>query len=131
MRYGPDRMLEEIVALGYTVSKVQVAQPGGSATLDFAVVPAYEVQLGRFAGRVIGLALPAVPDFPKSVGASLHVRAEPQLLESGSVPNVRNIIASPLGSEWRYWSHDFKWAGELDRSAARLFAQINGIFERA
>jgi hypothetical protein len=41
-----------------------------------------------------------------------------------------NIIASPLGPEWRYWSHNFNWGGERERSAARLLFQVNAIFER-
>ena len=77
------------------------------------------------------MALPAPPDYPRSAGASIHVRADPQLLEYENVPNVRNIIQSPLGPGWRYWSHNFIWAGERERSAARLLAQINAIFERA
>ena len=89
-----------------------------------------EVQFGRFAGRVIELGLPAPPDYPRSVGASIHVRAEPQFLEYGKVHKVRNIIKSPLGPEWRYWSHNFNWTGERERSAARLLAQVNSIFDR-
>ena len=124
-------MIEEIAALGYTVRHVRVTPDGSTEALDFAVISAYEVQLGQFAGRVVELGIPAPRDYPKSVGSSIHVRAEPQLLEYGNVPNVRNVIVSPLGPEWRYWSHNFNWAGERDRSAARLFAQINSIFERA
>lgn len=132
MNYGIDRLVAEIAALGHTnASKAQVAQPGSTEVLNYAVIPDYEVQIGRFAGRVIELALPAPADFPRSVGASIHVRADPQLLEIENVPNVRNIITSPLGSEWRYWSHNFNWSGERDKSTARLFAQINGIFDRA
>jgi hypothetical protein len=132
VNYGIDRLIAEIAALGHgNVSKLQVSQPGSQDVLNFALVPDYEVQLGRFAGRVIDLALPGPADFPRSVGASIHVRADPQLLELGHVQNVRNIIESPLGPQWRYWSHNFNWSGERDKSAARLLAQINGIFERA
>jgi hypothetical protein len=132
VNYGIDRLIAEIAALGYTnVSKVRAAQPGSTAVFDYAVILDYEVQMGRFAGRVIALAVPAPADFPRSVGASIHVRADPQLLEIENVPNVRNIIASPLGPEWRYWSHNFNWSGERDKSTARLFAQINSIFDRA
>ena len=123
--YGPARLLAELQSMGYDVSHVRAGD------LDFVIIREYEVQFGRFAGRVIDLGLPAPPDYPRSVGASIHVRAEPQLLEYGNVPNVRNIIQSPLGPEWRYWSHNFNWAGERERSAARLLAQINSIFDRA
>lgn len=124
MIYGPARFLDEVVALGYAAQLVRVGD------LDFLVVNDYEVTLGRFSGRAIDLGLPATPDFPRSVGSSIHVRANPQLLDYQCVPNVMNIIVSALGAEWRYWSHNFNWAGERDRSAARLFFQINGIFDR-
>lgn len=129
--YGVERLISELRALGYGATAVRGQQPGSTEILDFGVIEGYEVQLGRFVGRVIQLGLPAPPDFPKSVGASIHVCADPQLLEYGQVANERNIQQSALGPEWRYWSHNFQWSGERDRSAARLLAQINGIFERA
>jgi hypothetical protein len=126
MVYGPDRLIAELVELGHDAERV---------TADgqtFAVIPRYEVPLGRFAGRVIDLGIAAPLDFPRSVGASIHVRSSPQLLEkTDTVPNVRNITDSVLGPEWRYWSHNFAWPGETERSAARLMAKINGVFERA
>lgn len=125
MIYGPERFLRELCEIGYDPKLV------ASGDLQFAVLSEYEVTLGRFAGRHIGLGLPATPDFPRSVGASVQVRAEPQLLDYENVPNVRNIIQSPLGPEWRYWSHQFNWTGERERSAARLMYQVNAIFERA
>lgn len=123
--YGPARLLKELQELGYDA---QLVRAGG---LDFVVIAGYEVPHGRFAGRVIDLGLPAPPDFPRSVGSSIHVRATPQLLEYQNVPNVRNIKDSALGAEWRYWSHNFNWAGERERSAARLMYQVNTIFARA
>lgn len=122
--FGPARFLEEVLALGYPAE----ARQGGD--LNFVVITEYEVMLGRFRGRLIGLGLPATPDFPRSVGSAIHVRAEPQLLECQNIPNVMNIVASPLGGDWRYWSHNFNWGGERDRSAARLMYQINTIFDR-
>lgn len=122
MQYGIDRMIEDLRALGHTgVEKVV----GGDGN-PFAVLRGYEVPLGRFAGREIDLALPAPPDFPRGVGASIHVRAAPQLLPDGSVAKVRNVTQSPLGPEWRYWSHNFGWTGE--RSTRELMAQVNRIF---
>ena len=132
MSFGVDRLIAEITALGYeSVYKTEVKPEGATETLSFAIIPDYEVQVGRFAGRVIALGVPAPPNFPQSVGASIHVLADPQLLELENVPNVRNIIASPLGPDWRYWSHNFNWAGAQEGSAARLLQQINAIFDRA
>jgi hypothetical protein len=123
--YGPARLIEELKGLGYEVQ--EVTSPNGE---KFAVVALFRVPGGRFADRVIDLGIQATPDFPRTVASAIHVRATPQLYDTGdSVPNVRNIQPSVLGSEWRYWSHNFGWQGE--RSARRLMSQINGIFFNA
>ncbi len=124
MTYGPDRLVAELELLGYTV---ETRIPNGAV---FAVLPGYEVAIGQFAGRIIDLGIQATPDFPRSVHAAIHVQADPHLYEIHSVPNVRTVMASQLGSDWRYWSHNFGWAGE-ERTARRPMSQINTIFERA
>lgn len=48
---------------------------------------------------------------------------------SDSVSNVRNVIASSLGAEWRYWSKNFEWTCE--KSTRRLLSQVNEIFLHA
>ncbi len=122
---GPQRLRNDLEALGFKAEVVKA--PDGTG---YVVIRSYMVPLGRFAGRVIDLGLLARPDFPQGIGSAIHVRATPQLFEySDSVPNVRNIVESALGEEWRYWSVNFKWTGE--RSARRLMSQVNGVFERA
>ncbi len=65
-----------------------------------------------------------------SVHAAIHIKADPQLYEhKDNIPTVRNVTASVLGPEWRYWSKNFCWNGE--KSARRLVSQINSIFENA
>lgn len=123
--FGASRLQTELEELGYAVTTVE---EGGDR---FVVINEYVVPAGRFVDRVIDLGLPAPPDFPKTVGAAIHVRATPQLLEYENLPNVRNIVASALGSEWRYWSHRIPWAGERDGAAARLLAHVATIFARA
>lgn len=129
--YGPERLRAELEALGHAADLV-----AGTDGLQYAVVPGYHVAAGRFAGRAIDLGIPALPNFPLAVGSSIHVRAEPQLLEYGTVQGagnvlVHNVIASPLGPAWRYWSKNFNWPGEQERSAARLMRQINAVFAHA
>lgn len=120
--YGPARLAEDLRSIGHKVDEVRA--PDGTA---FVVLRPFEIECGRFVGRVIELGLQGTADFPRSVAAAIHVRAEPQLLEfSDSIPNVRNITRSALGPDWRYWSHNFGWQGE--RSARRLMSQINRIF---
>ncbi len=123
--YGLPRLIEELSGLGYQVQEVTAS--GGE---KFAVISPFVVPGGRFAGRTIDLGLQGTADFPRTVASAIHVRAAPQLYDTGdSLPNVRNIQPSVLGAEWRYWSHNFGWQGE--RSARRLLSQINGIFLNA
>lgn len=125
MMYGPVRLLEDFRALGYDVQQV-IASNGEK----FVVISPFTVPGGRFADRVIDLGIQSTADFPRTVASAIHVCAAPHLYDTpDSVPNVRNIAASALGSDWRYWSHNFGWQGE--RSARRLMSQINGIFFNA
>lgn len=123
--YGASRLYGDLLALGHQVELI--TSPQGN---PFVVFGAYEIELGRFSGRVIGLGVHATADFPRTVSSAIHVRTQPQLYElTDSISNVRNIQPSELGAEWRYWSHNFGWSGE--RSARRLMSQINQIFKDA
>lgn len=123
MIYGPKRLLSDLLELGYEAKLVE----GGEN--QFAIFP-YEVPLGRFAGRHIQLGVLAPPDFPRTVAAAIHVKSNPHLFDkTDSETNIRNIQDSPLGSEWRYWSHNFQWTEE--RTTRRLISQINTIFNNA
>lgn len=123
--YGPSQLVHELKELGFEPELVK----GQDAQL-YAIIRNYTVELGKFAGRVIDLAILATPNFPQSVGSSIHVRAQPQLYEKGSVPNIRNIIDSGLGCEWLYWSKNFNWH-QQKQTARRLMAQIAGVFNDA
>lgn len=122
--YGPSRLFAELRALGLDVAELKA--PDGTV---FASMIGFTVPGGRFCGRVIDLAVQATADFPITTASAIHVRANPQLYETGTVPNVRNIQASVLGPDWRYWSHNFQWTTE--KSARRLLSQVNGIFLHA
>lgn len=123
--HGPERFFEDLTALG--LSYHRQATVNGQV---FAIFPDYQVPGGRFAGRVIELGLEAVPSYPQAVAPSIHVHATPQLFDySDSAANVRNIIQSPLGAEWRYWSLNFSWAP--GRTLGDLFGQISAVFRHA
>ena len=123
--FGLDRMISDLHVLGF--DRVERMTVNGGT--KFAVIRDYMVPVGRFAGSVIDLAIPAPADYPKTFGSSIHVRANPQLLECGSVANVRNITASKLGEEWRYWSKNFNGSrGTGERDTRRLLSQINEVF---
>lgn len=122
--YGPERLRTDLAEMGHTVEMMT-----GEGAL-FAVIIGYEIPIGRFLGRIVDLGIPATADFPRTPGSSIHIRTVPQLFDySDTLPGKRNIIKSPLGPEWRYWSHNFGWQGE--KSARRLMNQIKGIFENA
>jgi hypothetical protein len=123
--YGPERLINDLRNLGFTGVTLATVTDGNK----FAIIRDYEITLGQFSGRIIDIGIPATADFPRTVGSSIHVRALPQLFEKQNVPGVRNIIDSPLGNEWRYWSKNFGWAEE--RSARRLISQINEVFKNA
>ena len=123
--FGPDRLIEELATLGYQ-PKLIVASDNNK----YAILREYVIPLGKFAGRIIDLGMLATSDFPISVTSALHVRAKPQLYEkSDTVPNVRNILDSVLGMEWRYWSINFNW--EKGYSTRRLMSKINTVFQNA
>jgi hypothetical protein len=123
--YGAARLLADLAALGFMAELHTV--PAGP---EFVIIRKYEVEVGRFAGRVIDLGFQATPDFPKTVASAIHVRAAPQLFEvKDNIPNVRNVQPSVLGDEWRYWSKNFGWTEE--RTARRLMTQVNSVFHDA
>lgn len=125
--YGVDRFIEELTKLGYTVEKAAV-----NGAIVFAVLRSYEILVGKFQGRIIDLGLQAAPDYPNSVHSAIHVKATPQLYEPAeNIQNVRNVQASQLGPEWRYWSKNFLWNAEKEKTARRLMAKVTTIFEHA
>jgi hypothetical protein len=125
MDYGIDQFIKDFEALGYR----PMVQKGNDNQI-YAIFNGFEVPLGKFAGRIIDLGILVLSDYPRIVHSSIHVKANPQLYEKkDTVPGVRNIIDSGLGSDWRYWSYAFKATAE--DTALNLMSQINGIFKRA
>lgn len=125
MIYGWERLLADLRSLGYEAEGTM----GGDGIM-YVVIRDYEVALGRFSGRIIDLGIMSTPDYPRSVASAVHVKATPQLFENAdTIPKIRNITASALGAEWRYWSKNFNWDGE--RSTRRLISQVNTIFKDA
>lgn len=124
--FGPDRLLSDLQGMGYEVERVTDVHG-----MVYVVIRDFEVSLGPFSGRIIDLALLPPPDYPRNVGSSVHVRAAPQLLEChNTIPGRRNILISPLGAEWRYWSRNFGW-GAGEKTTRRLISQINEVFANA
>ena len=123
--FGPHRFKEELVTLGYQSEIVSASDNN-----KYAILRDYVIPLGKFTGRIIDLGMLATSDFPISVTSALHVRSKPQLYEkSDTVPNVRNILDSALGIEWRYWSINFNW--DKGYSTRRLMSKINTVCQNA
>ena len=126
MTFGITRLIEDLKELGYEHTE-SIADAGGNT---FALIKGFEVQASRFAGRIIDLAIPAPPDYGRIVGAAIHVRSVPHLLDvSDTVPGQKNIAASNLGPDWRYWSHQFTY--NTEETTKHLMIQINGVFKHA
>jgi hypothetical protein len=125
--FGAARMIEEFTKLGYSVKTVT-----GTDGNAYLVFPTFEIVAGKFAGQVIGLGIQVAADFPNSVHSAIHIKAEPQLYEPAqNIQNVRNVQASGIGQEWRYWSKNFNWNTESEKTARRLMTKITTAFEHA
>jgi hypothetical protein len=124
--FGVNRLVQELEEIGFAIERIATPEN------QYVALREYEIIVGKFSGRKIDLALQATPDYPNSVHSSIHVKATPQLYEtSENIEKVRNVQASPLGPEWRYWSKNFNWAAETKKDARRLMARITTIFEHA
>ena len=116
-------LLSDLHAQGYSTASSLRDANGGM----YALLPQFEIPAGTFAGRVIDLAIPAPPDYPRGSIASIHVRSAPHLVGKGST-GTRNVIDSPLGNDWQYWSYQFQLRPL--NTTSELLAQINGVFRR-
>jgi hypothetical protein len=105
MNLGINRLLADLKLLGYNPEIII-----DSTGLAYALITSFVIPAGRFEGKVIDLAIPAPADFGRMVGSSMHIRSKPILMDYQNVPNIRNVIASNLGADWRYWSFAFKFS---------------------
>jgi len=124
MKIGVDRLQSDFLELGYD----DVQQARDANGVCYAIIPDFEIPVGSFAGRRISLAIPAPANYPQGIGASVHIKAEPILVEKGQVQDVRNVCDSALGGDWQYWSYRFVLVQA--NPAAELMSQIHGIFKR-
>ena len=122
--YGINKFLIDLSVLGFNAEKLT-----GTDNQNYAVIRNFDIPLGRFQGRIIVLGIPVPNDYPRLIGTSIHIRSVPQLLEyTDTIPNVRNIITSALGSDWRYWS--FRLEVAPGNTTLNVIHQIHGIFQR-
>jgi hypothetical protein len=124
MTFGIDRLMSELKDLGHNPEIVK-----DSSGLNYALLKGFIIPAGRFEGRAIDLAIPAPNDYGQVVGSSIHIRSTPILMDTQNVAGVRNITASNLGPDWRYWSFAFKFSPS--DTTQYLFAQILSVLKNA
>lgn len=121
--YGKERLYNDLISDGYSAEYLK-----DSKGMDYVVITEYVIQFGIFKGQEIALAIPVPKDYPRTAGASIHVKSDPHLLDNkDTIKGKRNIINSNLGNEWRYWSFRFNLSSENPTND--LMSQINGIFK--
>lgn len=124
MNFGIERLLSDLKSLGLSPETIK-----DNSGLNYALFPGFLIPAGRFEDRVIDLAIPAPNDYGQIVGSSIHIRSTPILMETQNVAGVRNVTASNLGSDWRYWSFAFKYSPT--DTTQYLFAQILSVLKNA
>jgi hypothetical protein len=88
----------------------------------FVTIRGHRIVLGRRAGEAVDVALSGL-DYPLTPPAGVHIRAT----WGADRPNV---MASPLGSDWRYWSRRLsEWRGL--NSPHSIIAYVNRILADA
>ncbi|PKP08608.1 MAG: hypothetical protein CVU09_14785 [Bacteroidetes bacterium HGW-Bacteroidetes-4] len=121
--YGKERLYNDLISDGYSPEYLS-----DNKGMDYVVITEYVVQFGIFKGQEIALAIPVPKDYPRTAGASIHVKSNPHLLDiKDTIKGKRNIINSNIGNEWRYWSFRFNLSPENPTND--LMSQINGIFK--
>ncbi|MDA8331995.1 MAG: hypothetical protein M0027_12520 [Candidatus Dormibacteraeota bacterium] len=87
---------------------------------DFLVF-AFTVPLGSRVGEVVRLGLQIPADFPATPPTGPHV-----------CPRINHpsgaVHASPLGSDWAYWSRPFPNWPRTDRTASSYLAHVRALF---
>lgn len=118
---GIDRFVQDLHYAGFG----QTAILEDAAGMKYAVIEDYVIPAGSFSGKAISLAIPVPADYPRSAMASIHIKATPHLVPFAHT-GTRNVIQSPLGGEWQYWSYLFSIRG--DNPTFQIMSKINAIF---
>jgi hypothetical protein len=110
--------INQLKALGYAI---QEPSPG-----FFSVE--YIIPIGKFAGRTVTVAFQIGDNFPLGCPPGPHFK--PHLLPitgGGGCHPFGAIHASPLGTEWQYWSRPFKEWNKTDRTVKSYLAHIKNL----
>ena len=124
--YGPERLQVDLKALGFETETIRIDN-----NIVYILISKFQIQSGRFAGRIVDIGFQATPDYPQSVSSAMHVRSQPHLFDCENIAGVRNIIQSALGEAWRYWSLAFSSNWDSSIGTRRLVSLVNEVFNRA
>lgn len=84
----------------------------------------YIIPIGKNSGKTVELALQVPNDFPMNCPPGPHFRST--CILDWVEPN-KNIHASPLGSEWKYWSRPFPDWNRTQKTVKSYFAHIKNL----
>lgn len=84
----------------------------------------YVVPIGKNSGKSVELAFQVPNDFPMNCPPGPHFKSQ---VFQGWVEPLRNIHASPLGSDWRYWSRPFPDWNRTQRTVKSYLAHIKNL----
>lgn len=111
--------IDQLKALRYEPQEL----PEGRIAFD------YTVPLGRFVGQQIRLGFSVGDDFPMNPPSGPHISPHLLPLKNGGVHPYGQVLPSPFGPEWQYWSRPFPgWAG-TDRTVRTYLAHIRHLLE--
>lgn len=105
--------------LGYEI------QEYGDNRLSFQ----YTVSVGRFMDQVIRIGLQVNDDFPANPPPGPHVSPRILPLQNGGQHPSGQVLASPFGDDWEYWSRPYPEWQRTDRSVKSYMAHIRHLFD--
>ena len=103
------------------LKEVRESHPDAALATGDLVVFKYEVPVGGRIGESIRLAVAQVPDWPLSCPPGPHV--SPRLGHPSG-----NVHASPLGSDWEYWSRPFPGWATSPRTFRAYMGHVRALF---
>lgn len=115
---GIKTLINQLNEAGYEISIMN----------DF-VVFRFIIPVGRFLNKKIEVALQA-PQFPEIPPSGPHIK--PHLLPisgGGGIHPTGGIHASPIGSEFQYWSRPFHGWNESNKDVYEYLAHLRTIFD--
>ncbi len=120
---GVDRLLADLKAAHQAVEG-----PFESGKLRWLIVPAYVIPAGRYAGKVVKVAIAVPDDYPQTTPGGLYV--SPRIVADGEMGglNIHNRNETDqLAGQWQYWSRPIKERWSENGGARQLVKHWNSV----